>query len=282
MSFLDSFRAGHGTALQIVWYAGLLTLLWCIELVVSAEAFEAKWRQARVNLSLMLLALPVQLLMTIVVVAAANWATTHHWGLLQVVIPGSTSIWSQYVLAFVLLDLGDYVYHYTMHRFAWLWRFHLVHHCAQEVDVSTTVREHPGDTFVRVSFLALWVFVLGAGWGVLLLRQSVETFSNITSHSKYRLPGWLDRYLGWVFITPNLHHVHHHFQLPYTNSNFGDVFSVWDRLFGTRAELPTSATVFGVDTHLSRQKTDSFKEIVLMPFRRNPPQVGNPGESGPE
>lgn len=280
MPFFESFVEGHGTALQIVWYAGLLTMLWCIELVVAAEPFAVKWKQARLNVALMLLALPVQLLMTIVVVAAATWATLHHWGLLQV-LPGSASVWSKYVLAFVLLDLGDYVYHYTMHKFSWLWRFHLVHHCAHEVDVSTTIREHPGDTFVRVSFLALWVFGIGAGWGVLLLRQTVETLSNITSHSKYRLPDWLDRYLGWVFITPNLHHVHHHFQQPYTDSNFGDVFSIWDRLFGTYAELPTSATVFGVDTHQSRQMTDNFKEVVLMPFRRQPLRKSDQGEVGP-
>jgi sterol desaturase/sphingolipid hydroxylase (fatty acid hydroxylase superfamily) len=268
-----TFFEQHGTAIQVVLYAGLLTTLWVIELMVSAEPVGIKWNHARTNVALMLLALPVQLVMTIFVVMAASWVTAHHWGLLQV-LPGSSSIWSKYVLAFVLMDLGDYVYHVTMHKTPWFWRFHLVHHCAHDVDVSTTIREHPGDTFVRVSFLAVWVLLVGAGWGVLLLRQTVETISNITSHSKYRVPGRLGRILGWIFITPNLHHVHHHFQQPYTDSNFGDVFSIWDRLFGTYAELSTDATVFGVDTHADRHVTESFKEIVMIPFRRPVRQDG--------
>jgi len=100
-----------------------------------------------------------------------------------------------------------------------------------------------------------------------LLRQTVETIANITSHLKYRVPGRLGRVLGWVFITPNLHHVHHHNAQPYTDSNFGDVLSVWDRLFGTYAELPSGETVFGVDTQPSKQVTESFREIVMLPFR---------------
>jgi sterol desaturase/sphingolipid hydroxylase (fatty acid hydroxylase superfamily) len=267
MPLLKSFLAEHGTALQVLLYAGLLTTLWLVEWIVSAEPIGVKWNKARLNLAMMLLALPVQLTMTIFVVLAATWVTVHHWGVLQW-LPGTASAWSKYGLAFVLLDFGDYVYHYTMHKFSWLWRFHLVHHSAHEVDVSTTIREHPGDTFVRVSFLVFWVLLVGAGWGVLLLRQTVETIANITSHSKYRLPVPLDRVLGWIFITPNLHHVHHHYQQPYTDSNFGDVFSVWDRLFGTYAELPTSATVFGVDTHPSKEITNNFREVVMMPFRR--------------
>jgi sterol desaturase/sphingolipid hydroxylase (fatty acid hydroxylase superfamily) len=266
MQPFHSFLVDHGTSVQVFLYAALLTALWVVELVVSSETFGVKWSHARPNVALMLLALPVQLLMTIFVVLVSRWVTVHNWGLLHL-LPGSSSAWSKYGLAFVLLDFGDYVYHVTMHKRRLLWRFHLVHHSAQEVDVSTTIREHPGDTLVRVSFLVLFVFLIGAGWGVLLLRQSVETISNITSHSKYRLPDRLGRALGWIFITPNLHHVHHHNQMPYTNSNFGDVFSVWDRMFGTYAELPSGSTVFGVDTHSSRLVTDNFREIVMMPFR---------------
>ena len=266
-----SFFTKYGTSVQVVLYACLLTTLWVIELFVSAEPLGVRWSHARPNVALMLLALPVQLIMTTFVVLASTWVTAHHWGLLQV-LPGGTSAWSKYGAAFVLLDLGDYVYHVTMHKQSWLWRFHLVHHSAHDVDVSTTIREHPGDTFVRVSFLAVWVFLIGAGWGVLLLRQTVETIANITSHSKYRLPVRLGRAMGWIFITPNLHHVHHHYQRPYTDSNFGDVFSIWDRIFGTYAELPHGATVFGVDTQPNKQVTESFREIVMMPFRDQPAQ----------
>ena len=265
--FMKSFIAEHGTTIQIVLYGGLLTLLWVVEVFISTEPFSRKWNHSKLNASFTFLTLPVQLLMTLLVVAAATYVTKHHWGLLQI-LPGSSNPWIKYVLAFVLLDFCDYLYHVIMHKLDWLWRFHVVHHSDQEVDVSTTVREHPGETFVRVCFLFLWVVLLGVGWETLLLRQTVETVSNLTSHSKYRLPGWLDKILGWIFITPNLHHVHHHHRQPFTDCNYGDVFSVWDRLFGTYAELRTCETVFGIDSHPSSQATGNFKEVVMIPFRQ--------------
>ncbi len=264
-----SFFAEHDTAAQVLLYAGLLTTLWVIELIISAGPIGVKWAHTRLNATLILLTLPVQLVMTIFVVATATWVTVHHWGLLQV-LPGSSSAWSKYVIAFVLLDFCDYVYHVTMHKLGWLWKFHLVHHSDQEVDVSTTVREHPGETAARVGFLILWVLLLGVGWEVLLLRQTCETIFNLTSHSKYRLPLRLDRILGWIFITPNLHHVHHHHRRPYTDRNYGDIFSIWDRLFGTYAELQTNETVFGIDTHPGKHITENLRQIVMIPFRRQP------------
>lgn len=263
MHFPDHWIEQHGVGAQVSLYAGCLIALWCFELCIGGHAIVAKWRHGGTNVALLGLTLPVQLIMTPVVVAAAAWTLSHHWGLLRV-LPGSSSGWSRYLFAFVLLDLCDYLYHVTMHRVAWFWRFHLVHHSDPELDVSTTVREHPGETFIRVCFLAAWVFLLGATWKVLLLRQTVETISNLTSHSKHRLPDRLDRALGWLFITPNLHHAHHHFEQPFTDCNYGDVFSLWDRLFGTFVNLPANLTVFGIDSH---PEPGGLAKVLGLPFR---------------
>ena len=166
----------------------------------------------------------------------------------------------------MLLDLCDYLYHRIMHHVPTLWRFHLVHHTDQVVDSSTTVREHPGESLVRGSFLVLWTFLLGASFEVLLMRQTAETVSAVLAHSALRLPPRIGRVAGWLFITPNLHHVHHHFELPYTNCNYGGVFSVWDRLFGTFAELSEVDTVFGLDTHMAPAPTQAFGCLIAMPF----------------
>jgi sterol desaturase/sphingolipid hydroxylase (fatty acid hydroxylase superfamily) len=269
MPSFPSFFSDHATAVQVFLFAGLLTSLWVVEFIVAVGPFGMKWNHARLNGTLILFTLPVQLAMTTFVVAAAGWTSVHHWGLLQL-LPFSSSVVSKYLLAFVLLDFCDYLYHVTMHKLSWLWRFHLVHHSDQDLDVSTTLREHPGETFVRVCFLIVWVLFLGVSWPALLLRQTAETVSNLTSHSRCRLPASLDRILGWIFITPNLHHVHHHHERPYTDRNYGDVFSVWDRLFGTYAQLQICVTKFGIDTHPRKQITENFKEVMLLPFRRGP------------
>ena len=198
-----------------------------------------------------------------------------HW------LPGGESPWVKYGLMFVLLDFLDWIYHYAMHQVPLFWRFHLVHHTDQAIDVSTTVREHPGETVVRNGFLMVWVLLCGASMEVLVLRQTVETVANILAHTSFRLRARPARILGWVLITPNLHHVHHHARLPYTNSNYGDVFSIWDRMFRTFQNLAEADTEAGLDTHPSAGPDHGFSRRALaMPFAsRRPTRRSSPRPS---
>ena len=151
-----------------------------------------------------------------------------------------------------------------MHQIPWLWRFHLVHHTDTVMDVSTTLREHPGETLLRNGFLLIGVLACGASFEMLILRQTIQTFSNILSHTSLRLPANIARVLGWLFITPNLHHVHHHFQQPFTNTNYGDTFSIWDRLFGTFAQPSETNSTPGLDTHPCRDMTGPA--LIMLPY----------------
>jgi len=179
----------------------------------------------------------------------AAWTAKSSWGLVYL-LPHARGPLVKYLLMFIALDFLDYLYHVAMHFVPIFWRFHLVHHSDLVVDVSTTVREHPGETVLRNVFLICWVLLCGASTEILIMRQTAETVANLLAHTSLRLPARLARVLGWLFITPNLHHAHHHFQMPSTNRNFGDVFSIWDRLFGTFIELPRDETIFGLDTHM--------------------------------
>lgn len=164
---------------------------------------------------------------------------------------------------FFALDLLDYIYHRAMHYVPLFWRFHLLHHTDLAVDVSTTVREHPGETFIRNCFLMLWVFLTGASIEILVFRQMIETAANIFAHTSLRLPPRLARIVGFLFVTPNFHHAHHHFQMPSTNNNFGDVFSVWDRLFGTFTILSNQKIVFGLDTHIDGRVDERLNAFAV-------------------
>ncbi len=223
--------------------------MWLTEKLVRGDRALPKWRHTSTNLVFMFLALPTQVVVMTFCADLSGWAVASRWGLLYL-LPNADSPWIKYGAMFVALDFLDYVYHFTMHRVRPFWRFHLMHHTDQAVDVSTTVREHPGETLLRNGFLTLWVFMCGASVEILVIRQTVETIANILAHTTFRLsPRWA-RVVGWVFITPNLHHAHHHFRMPTTNCNYGDVFSIWDRLFGTLTQLPREDTVFGLDTHM--------------------------------
>ncbi len=274
------FFVRHADIAQILIFAGGIAVLWAIEHVILALPHDRKLRHAGVNALFVLSALPIELVLSAACLAVSRATLDAGWGLVNL-FPEPSSLWVRGVLVFVALDLFDYLYHRLMHHLPPLWRFHLVHHTDQMVDSSTTVREHPGETAVRGASLVLWTFVLGASFEVLLLRQAAETVSAILAHSAVRLPRGMARVLGFVFITPNLHHVHHHHVLPYTDCNFGGVFSIWDRLFGTFAELEEDETVFGLDTHMAGEDAGSFVRLVTMPFHM-PDKSGKaqPGAAG--
>ena len=67
------------------------------------------------------------------------------------------------------------------------------------------------------------------------------------THANIKLPGKLDRILSYVFVTPDMHKFHHHYRAPWTDSNFGNVFSIWDRMFGTLVYADTSDIRYGLD-----------------------------------
>lgn len=264
---LHNFFSTHEDAAQIILYATVITSLWLTELLVSSDSLRIKFKHSSVNMMFIFTALPVQLSLTTFIIIISKWANLHNWGLLNLV-RWHTKGWLYYIVAFVLLDLCEYTYHVIMHKIDALWKFHLVHHSDLKVDVSTTIREHPGETFIRTCFLTLWVFILGPVIGVLIIRQIFQSFSNIVAHTEFRLPDRANKVIGLVFITPNLHHVHHHYQLPYTDCNYGDVLSIWDRLFGTFEQLDKSHTCFGIDTHMDENINGKFANIVKIPFQK--------------
>lgn len=266
---MADFFFRHSDAAQILIFAGCVSLLWAVEHVMIALPEGEKLRHTSLNALFVLTALPVELALSVLCLGASHLAAARGFGLVHW-LPWSDSAWLRFGLVFVLLDLGDYVYHRFMHHTPWLWRFHLVHHTDQVVDSSTTVREHPGETVVRGLFLVLWTLLLGASYEVLLVRQAAETVSAVLAHSAVRVPPRLARVLGWLFVTPNLHHVHHHYVLPYTDKNFGGVLSIWDRLFGTFAELEAGECVFGLDTHMEAEPCARFGSLIGMPFEGDP------------
>jgi sterol desaturase/sphingolipid hydroxylase (fatty acid hydroxylase superfamily) len=260
LNSVAAFVIAHASTVQCGLFILIFAAGWIFEKKAHAQQAAEKLRHTAFNLTFLAMVTPIQLVTIAACLAIADWVTLHHWGLIYLV-PGSGNLWIRYGVTFLMLDFLDYAYHYIAHRTPLLWRFHLVHHSDEAVDVSTTFREHPGETAIRVMFLSLWVFICGASLPVLILRQTAETFANVSQHVRFRLPPRAARIVGWLFVTPNLHHMHHHFRLPGTNCNYGDVFSIWDRLFGTYA-APVENIVFGIDTHKGRGVSDSFSVLL--------------------
>ena len=87
------------------------------------------------------------------------------------------------------------------------------------------------------------------------------------NHANIILPNWLDNILNLAIVTPNVHHVHHHFQLPYTDTNFGNIFTIWDRLFGTFAKFDNAKIIYGIDTVMDSNENENILPLLKLPFQ---------------
>ncbi len=152
----------------------------------------------------------------------------------------------KYLITFLMLDLTMYVWHYTTHHIDALWTFHKVHHSDKTLNVTTGLRFHIGELFmevlVRVAFIGIW----GVSPDVILVSQTMITLFVLFHHTNITFPG--EHLLAKVFIVPSLHRVHHSVLRVEHDSNYGAVFSFWDRLFGTlKSQEPTAIGLNGVD-----------------------------------
>ena len=264
MNHFINFIVDYGSQTQLFLFVGLLFTAWNIENAAGIILNYKKWKHALRNAIFIFTNLPGQLIMGLLFVKTIQWTGLNHFGLLYSLHVSNAIL--LFILTFILLDFGEYIYHVIMHKIKRLWMFHAVHHTDNVVDVSTTLREHPGENIIRLSFTLLWVFLSGSVFWVLMLRQIIQVFTTLFAHINYRLPERLDTVIGLIFITPNLHQVHHHYKQPYTDCNYGDVLSIWDRVFGTFKKLPAQDLVFGVDTYMKKSETENFKSLFKIPF----------------
>lgn len=106
-----------------------------------------------------------------------------------------------------------------------------------------------------------------------MMNQSMSVALSLFNHANIELPKWLDKAMSWVIVSPDMHKDHHHYQLPYTDSNYGNIFSLWDRLFFTFIEVKDPKTlIYGLDTYPEKKEHSNIIRLLSLPFKgyRNP------------
>jgi sterol desaturase/sphingolipid hydroxylase (fatty acid hydroxylase superfamily) len=104
---------------------------------------------------------------------------------------------------------------------------------------------------------------------IVFLYQSLSVVFSQFNHANIHLPKKIDRLLSYIIISPDMHKVHHHYKLPYTDSNYGNIFSVWDRIFGTYSYLEREKISYGVDTHMNPKENNKLMNLLKIPFQKH-------------
>lgn len=268
-AYFDGIPSSHRSAILV----GGITIFWLIENAFPLFRFSYnKYRHAGINIFFTLTTIVVNFLLAFLLVKTSYWVVEKRIGILQWL--PSLPLWARLVTGLLLLDLiGAWLIHWIQHKVKWMWKFHLVHHTDTCVDTTTANRHHPGESLFRFIFTILAVVVSGAPMWIVFAYQSLSVALSQFNHANIRLPEAVNKALSLVIVTPNMHHVHHHYQQPYTDTNYGNIFSVWDRLFGTFARVDQNDLIYGVDTHMKQEENSRLWNLLQIPFQkyRTPP-----------
>jgi sterol desaturase/sphingolipid hydroxylase (fatty acid hydroxylase superfamily) len=252
---------------RMAYIIGSMILLWIIEgaiPLITLKYKKTKLQHAAVNLTFTLIHIIIHTGFGFIIVKLSDWSAINKFGLIYWL---NTSIFFTIIIAALTLDLfGGWLSHIIEHKVPLFWRMHIIHHADNNIDVTSGLRHHPLESVWRGIFFLIAIFICGAPIYAVMIYQTVLTVFVAFTHANISLPAWLDKSLSYVLVSPNMHKVHHHWKQPYTDSNFGAVFSIWDRLLGTYLELDKTKLRYGLDRYYSNDKDEDLVSLMKKPF----------------
>jgi sterol desaturase/sphingolipid hydroxylase (fatty acid hydroxylase superfamily) len=225
-----------------------------------------KFKHAWINIFFTVTTIVINFALAFLLLGTSDWVIAQQFGILQWL--PEMPLWAYVLIGLLLLDLiGAYAAHWAEHRIKPLWMFHIIHHTDTNVDTTSANRHHPGESVIRFVFTLAGVIIVGAPIGVIMLYQAISVVLSQFNHANIALPKKVDRVLSWVLVSPDMHKIHHHYVMPYTDTNYGNIFSIWDRLFGTFAIMEREEIIYGIDTVPDAEEHSSILNLLKIPFK---------------
>ncbi len=270
INYFSSVSVEHRT----FYLVGGFTLLFMLE--TGMPLFDLKYRKKShtlINLFYTLSSIIINLIGASLILLAADYNQIHQAGILNTF---ALPLWAEVIIGLLILDLiGAWLVHWMEHKVKWMWKFHIVHHTDRYVDVTTGLRHHPGESIFRLLFTSMAVLFSGASFGIVMLYQTISGFFAHLTHTNIKEIKKLDPFISKIFVTPNFHKIHHHYVLPHTDRNYGNIFSIWDHLFNTSIKVNDMNQLnYGIDTHMTKKETEDIKTMLMIPFQEYRPPVG--------
>lgn len=264
VNYFQTIPSSHRSLLLV----GGITLFWLIENGFPLIRFKYnKWEHAGINFFFTFTTILINFSLAFLLYKSSVFVSENKFGLIYWL--HLDNLWLQAIIGLLFMDLiGAYTAHLVQHKTKSLWRYHLIHHTDTWIDTTTANRHHPGESVIRFIFTVFAIIVVGAPIWLFFLYQSLSVFLSQFNHANMSLPKKLDKYISYIIVSPDMHKIHHHYKLPYTDSNYGNIFSIWDRLFGTFMVMPTEELIYGVDTHMKPEENNKLSNLLVIPFQK--------------
>jgi sterol desaturase/sphingolipid hydroxylase (fatty acid hydroxylase superfamily) len=270
IDFFDDIPSSYRAAILVVG----LVFFWIVEGIIPLFPTNYdRFKHAGINIFFTITTVVINFVFAALILQSSDWAVANQVGLLQII---AMPTWVFALVGMLVLDLvGAYFIHWLEHKTRWMWRFHLIHHTDTRVDTTTANRHYHGESVFRAVFTIIAVLLTGAPMWLVMLYQSASALLSQFNHANISLPKRIDKALSWVIVSPNMYKVHHHYVLPLTDTNYGNIFSIWDRLFGTFAYVEdTKSLIYGVDTHFEQEEHSNMGKLLKIPFQSYRQPIG--------
>ena len=264
-NYFETIPSSHRSIILV----GGITFFWILEGALPLFKFNyKKWKHALPNFFFTLTTIIINFSLAFLLLGTADWVQQNDFGIINW-LPFETPLWLYVFLGVLFLDFfGAYLAHFTEHKIKPLWMVHLVHHSDHKVDTTTANRHHPLESVIRFAFTLFGVLVVGTHIAIVMIYQSLSLVFTQFTHANIKMSKSLDKLLSYFIVSPDMHKIHHHNLLPYTDSNYGNIFSIWDRLLGTYKYLDREKIIYGVDTFPDEKINSSLKELLKQPFQK--------------
>ena len=264
INYFETIPSAHRSIILV----GGLTFFWLLEGALPLFRFKYnKWKHAVPNIFFTLTTIIINFVLAFLLLKTSDWVIANNFGIINWL--PNMSLWLYVVLGVLLMDfIGAYLAHYVEHKVNPLWMIHLVHHTDHKVDTTTANRHHPLESVIRYIFTLTGVFLIGTPMGIVMLYQSLSIVATQFTHANIKLPKKVDHIISYILVSPDMHKIHHHYVLPYTDSNYGNIFSIWDRIFGTYMKMDREKLIYGVDVFPDEVKNGNVVELLKQPFQK--------------
>jgi len=223
------------------------------------------------NLWLLAITLGLAMLLNFTLALGAAYVARSGSGLFQLLAVGPVA---SFVITLLALDGSTYLVHRLLHQIPLLWRVHLVHHIDASVDATTAFRQHPIEGVLRFAFIAVPAWLLGAPPAAIAIYRLLGALNSALEHANIHVPRVLDRVFVLLWVTPDMHKVHHSRERVETDSNYANLFSFFDRAFRTFTPSSRGPLVrYGIRGYDAREH-QSLGAVLWLPFQRSVNRAG--------
>lgn len=265
----ESWLLTYEIEIRLSFFLGVFGLMAAWELLTPCRTLQhSKIMRWSNNLGLVFLnSLLLRWLFPAAAVGMAHYVQTQQWGLFNLL---NLPVLLEVILAVIVLDLLIYLQHVVFHKVPLLWRLHRVHHADPDYDLTTGIRFHPIEIILSMLIKFAAVLLLGPAAVAVLIFEVLLNGSAMFNHANIQLPKAVDKVVRWLFVTPDMHRVHHSWIRSETDSNYGFSLSVWDRIFSTYKIQPQAGHQnmdIGLPEFQNERETSWLIGMLKLPFR---------------